>query len=546
MAGASSQTESQQLMQDRFAQANQLLHRQDYQRAILSFRYLVENANGEVQQDALEYVGVAYEQSGRLARAKTIYDQYLATYTKGDRVHRVRQRLAHLKEEQLIAQAPIITPVDLRLKQSQSRYHASINQFYYAGRDRLQSGQSESSQSILYTFINGDWRQRRGGTEYRGVIAGRHEKNYLGGETSAIDLKKAYLAFKSNTAGASFKFGRQRANSLGVSGRIDGIVTGYTLTSKLGASIVYGHPVQYYQRDEISTVESLYGANLSYLTARDRLQVDTYYLKHQNAGFDNRMALGSNLRWSDKKYNLYSSFDYDMLYKQFNLFNLQSDLTIGSINLFASYDNRRNPFLDSTNALMALADVDSIEDLHFEYSNSQIRNLTKQITGRSESYQAGFRYTLSKKLSVVNEARSSQYSYRFFGLDNVLQKQSSTTNSVSTRLVAQRYTAFRDVNVFNLKYIDTSRYGSIAMLLSSRWDVSHKWRLTLNYRYAARKMNSGETQWQAYPTVKILSRINRKMQAEFELGRQWLWYDGNTLNENYKRDFFSLGYVYHY
>ena len=78
------------------AKGRNALQQGDHGIAIDAFNKLLLLPPNKFTQDAQELIGVARERSGQNFKAKLEYEHYLKTYTSGEGVARVKERLAEI------------------------------------------------------------------------------------------------------------------------------------------------------------------------------------------------------------------------------------------------------------------------------------------------------------------------------------------------------------------------------------------------------------------------------------------------------------------
>ena len=530
-------------LKTKYAIANQLLQQAQYKKATHAFVYLVEHGKGKIKQDSLEMLGVSYEYRKLTANAKATYNKYIATYKKGDSTDRVKQRLAHLLEEKLVAVAPLSLKNINRKSKLSSRHNASIMQYFYISNNNYDEGNYVTDQSLLYTYINSDWRKRKNHQELKTRLSIRYTNDLEENEHGPLDVKNAFIAYRNAKQGSNLKLGRQSGHAFGIGNRFDGISGGYSLSSGIAANLIFGSPVSYYKRASINTDEHVYGANLLFISKGDRLEVDSYFIQHQHQSHKNRSAIGSNIRWQEKLFKLYGATDYDIFYKTYNLIQLHSELTLKDNDIFLHYDNRRSPFIESSTALLAVTGLEDMDELHEVYSEDQIKQLALDLTGRSTSVRAGIRHQFNRKITLSSSAILAEHEFKYLDLHEKIQNNREKSGTLNTRLVAQRYTKFNETNILNLRFIKASRYNSFRAQVISRFRPQHRIQFNIKFKLNYRKLDSHENQTLAHPAFSLKFRIGKKAEISTELGRTWIWYGGRTINDDYQRNFLNIGYL---
>ena len=534
---------NQEKNQEKFQLANQLLHRGEFKKAARSYIYLVENSKGTVQKDSLEMLGVAYEEAKRLAQAKATYEKYINKYKSGESTDRVKQRLVHLIESELEAKVPRIYTVKNRRPSITSRHKAYFMQTLSFSQNNFNEGHYDTDQLYLYSFLNSDWRKRSNGQEFNTRVTARYANNFENKEHGPLDFKNAFFSYKNSKHGVKLKLGRQQGYAFGVSGRFDGVSSGVKIYSGLSGAIALGSPVSYFERDSINKNESFYAANINYISANDKMAVESYLINHQFQGYTNRRAIGSSIRWQENATKLFAATDIDLFYETYNLIQAQAEFEYNKYKFFFHFDSRRNPFLEAGTALLSITDLHDMDELHALYTNEQIKQLALDLTGGAISYRAGLQRSLNKHLSLSGDVVLAEYLFNYIDSSNQIQGNREQTTSLKLRLVAQHYTQLKEISIFNLKLIDSSRYDRLVFQVSNRILPLKKLQLRTKLRVSFRDSDSGERQNIAYPAISLKSKFGKKSEVNMELGRSWYWFTGNSNNRDYQRNYINAGFI---
>jgi len=533
----------QQTSKEKYKIASQFFQKSEYKKAARSFMYLVENSEGHIRRDSLEMLGVSYEQDKRIAQAKSTYEQYIKKYKKGESTDRVKQRLAHLIESKLVAKVPRVYNVKNRRPRIVTRHKTSVMQYLFMSNNNFNKDHYKTDQTLLYSYLNSDWRKRDVDQEFRANLSARYANNFHSNENGPIDIKDAFLSYKSANLGRKLKLGRQKGHDFGVSNRFDGVSGGSNLFYGISGNLAYGSPVNYLVRDSINTKESFYAANLSFVSPNDKLEVESYLIKRQNQGYTNRKAIGSSFRWQDKIVKLFVAADIDLNYKTHNLLQVQTEYQYKKNKLYLHYDSRRNPFLETGTALLLITDLEDMDELRNLYTDEQIEQLTLDLTGGSVSYRTGIQHSFNKQLSINSEVILAEYLLNYVNSAGDLQSNSEKTVTLNFRLVAQRYTRLNEINILNVRLINSNRYDRLVLQATNRIRPVRKLQLSTKLRVSFRDSDSGEKQKIIYPAINLKYYFGKKTEITAELGRSWYLYTANSNNSDFQRNYFNAGYI---
>jgi len=229
------------------------LSAKNYPQATEAFNKLLMLPPNQYSQDAQEWVGVARERDGQLAKAKVEYELYLKLFTTGPGVQAVKQRLAGLASPQVkTAQSQASS----KKIEPRSFVQGGISSRYYFGQSDFETtyqfnGASQTDtyamkdQSMLITNVDAIGRYVSEDYDNRVVYRDVATQNFLPKQTNRNRVNAAYVEVKNRTTDYSARLGRQTTGGAGVMGRFDGVYAGFGSSQDLRVNGVAGQLVDF-------------------------------------------------------------------------------------------------------------------------------------------------------------------------------------------------------------------------------------------------------------------------------------------------------------
>lgn len=526
--------------------------------------------NGQTQA-AQALVGEARAQNGETAKARAEYETYLKLYPNGSEAARVREHLAALPKGQTKARRALPTEAG----PAQWTYLGSVSANYYGGRSVIDNSTLQGSntanqsrlaavdQKSLVTSINLNARRKDAFTDTRFVMSEVNNNDSLNSSRSYSRLYSAYVDHNDKRIGYQFRLGRQNPNGIGVFERFDGAQVGYHLNPEWRLNAVTGEAVEFrspYKR-------FFYGTSIDFLPQESGVPgVSLYALKQTLNGFENRHALGTELRYFDGHINAYGTLDYDILYQGLNIALLQgSYLTDAGTNYTASYDRRRAPSFSLTNALLATPGL-SLEQVIASQGNEVTRRQAKALAAISSAFSIGATHPLTPDWQVGADYRLSEISSTqpivasiptaVIGtcvgtidpsnvnnclFDTASQAASGLNHALSFQATRTNLWVTNAVGIATASFLSAPTYTGQSYSLGYVLPIGQQWRVDTNLRYYAQKDNLGATQNRISPNLKVTYQWQEKLYMEGEIGREISTNLSATQNERFQRDYFSAG-----
>ena len=331
----------------------------DYAGAIRLYTKILQYPDNQYSQDSLEYLGLARERNDQLAHAKMVYRDYLQRYPEGEGTERVKQRLAALVTARKQPREKLqTTQVEARHEQkSDWDLFGGISQYYR--RDQNTTGLDDAeittvSQSSLNSNVDVTGRRRSSDYDIRTRFTGGYLHDFLdNGVNSDTTVSSMYFDAQDIQRRLSMRIGRQSRSTGGVLGRFDGLLLGFPLGNKFAVSAVGGFPVESSTDSFDDTSRYFYGLTLEAEGFAKGWDANAFVIDQQVDGLRDRRAIGGELRYFDPTRSFFSLVDYDIHFKELNIWQLLGNWTLPdktTVNLVVDY--RKSPILTTNNALM--------------------------------------------------------------------------------------------------------------------------------------------------------------------------------------------------
>ena len=530
-----------------FLAAQHAMSQRDYAKAESIYIRLMESTDETVKQLAYEFYAVALERSGKKARAKKAYDDYLKQYPESDGSFRVKQRLAALITlEQPTAELRSANNKPKKTSETWQSY-GGFFQYYRMAENTDDNGDSKTSLSMLSTSIDSHLRYRSGQYEITSRVNGGYDAGFLGdGPGDSGRLSYFYIEAEDRENEHHIKLGRQRDNHNGVMGRFDGVQLSTPTGNKSRINIVAGYPVNSSSDTSVNSNRYFFGVGSDLGPFYGAIDVNIFAIEQRIDSYVDRRAIGTEVTYNTRRVHLSGLLDYDIFYKELNALLLNSSYIFPSgttTNLSLNY--RKSPFLTTQNALIGqqsdeldtleqvIDDGSSIEDLALDRTYvSKTANLYVSHP-LSQRYSISGSFTLSRLSDTPEsggvqgfEGTGNEYYYylQIFGQGLFSEYDSGTISTNHSKL------AYSDINTLYLNY----RY---------RWPSA--WSLQSKLSFQKRDNQDGSDQSKTTPVLRVEYRFMKRHTLDGEFGGQFIRGKNRfDQNEKYRILFFNLGYYY--
>jgi hypothetical protein len=469
-------------------------------RSILLYTSVIAMPESSHTRWAMELLGVARERNGQLAQAAEQYRSYLQRYPDGEDSRRVRQRLMAL----ISANEGPVEP--LRAAEGRSRRRAfdmlgSLST-YYTHAERIggdfASGTLDSSQ-LFDVYLTTRLRTER--FDVRSRLATNYRFDYqTGGTADDARIRDLSLELTPRERRFDLVLGRQSHSRGGVLGRYDGVRVDYSLTDHLEIGGVAGFPLDSGFQNNINTDAALGGLRIGFSGLAERTSGEIFGVFQKAENQVDRAALGGELRYRDDWGIAVGLLDFDVYFASLNRLLFMGNWNATpklDLNALAQFGN--TPFVTSRNALIG-SGVDSLGDVPGNPSESQIRDLALDRTGKLATFSAGGSYRLAPLYRVTLDLNATDFS----GTD-ALDKRDATGFEFSylAQLTRDALIMENDVHTLGVRAFDGRTSRTYALYWLGRLPLTQGLYLNPRLRAEFRDAVTGVDQWTLRPSARL-------------------------------------------
>lgn len=502
------------------------------------FNKLLNLPPNKYSQEAQEFIGLAHERNGNIARAGEEYKLYLKLYPDGEGAERVGQRLLNLSKEK-IPQPPLKPEKKETYK---TTVHGGWSQYYFRGASQNTdttlnvtapsvTSTSDTVQSQLVSTLDFNVRMRSNDYDNRVVIRDTFAWNFLDNDKNDNQLNSAYFELKNRKYDYLARVGRQSGNSGGVLGRFDGVQAGYRVSPKWQVNAVAGVPADL----TINANIQFYGLSVDIGPYAEHWSGSAYWITQEADGVTDRNAVGGDVRYYDSHQSYYSLVDYDLFYRELNVALLQANWTTASQTTYNMLlDYRTSPTLQTTNAVIGQPET-SVSTLLQTTTEASLNQLARDNTPISKNYLLGFTRPFNTTWQYGGDIRFSKIS------DTSLNPGSSSTvftlQGIGTGLLVQR-----DISVLSYAYTDSNTYTANTVSFNNRSLINDKWSLNPGLLYYLQKSTAEVRTKILRPTLRTAYKWKENITLEMEVYLDITTIDSIATATERRDPFYSLGY----
>lgn len=499
--------------------------------------------------------GDARVRNGEPAKARIEYALYLQLYPNGPEAIAVREALAGLdktpveapvaaaeaRRREVSGATPIPLTVTGSLFQSYNRgaTKAETDTRTSAGVTADRASFSAVDQSSLVTSIDLTARARSENYDTRIVLRDTDVQNFLDSQRDTNQVTAAYFDIRHLASQWHLRLGRQTASTAGVFGRFDGLQASLQAAPSWRLGAVAGTPVEFTTFDSTRRFLGLTAEAGPFL---DRWSGSGYVIEQRIDDLVDRRAVGGDLRYFDATGSLYALVDYDIFYKELDIFLVQGARSFdGGWSITGLYDQRKAPPMLTSNALLGETTT-SIDQLLTTLSREQIHALARARTADSKlaflgltrqfnpTWQAG----LDLRLTNIGALPPS----------GTLPATPSTGDvwSVGLQVTGTNLLGRRDLTVLNLNSIDSPTYVGHSVTLNHLQVLAERWTLEPSIRYYRQTDTAQVRLRRVSPTLRVYYRPRERISLEGELAWEGTLTESATVTDDTTRRYFSLGY----
>lgn len=537
------ESERQRLMMNK---AREVMTAADYPTAIRLLTAILEDERSPYRKEALELLGLARERNGQLAHANAEYERYLELYPEGEDADRVRQRLAGLLSRAQRPRKKLRPPKRQEIEtEPEWEIFGSLAQAYR--RDWVDSEQADGDSVIrseIGTNLDVSARRRSSESDIRIEFNGGYDWNLLNnGDEDVKTISDAYFDYRSRKSGYLGRIGRQRLRSSGIQSRFDGAVIGYRINDDNVIRVYSGLPVESSSDIFFNSDKYFFGASSEMTSVINDLDVTVFGIEQRAGGFVDRRAVGAEVRYFDETKSFFGLVDYDFYYGVLNTVLLQSNWTLPTqTRLYANFDYRTSPFLNTTNALQGQS-VGTLDDLRDSFTRDEVEDLARDRTARSRLFSIGGSHPLTPTFLVSGDITVSNVSGT--PTSGGVEGSESTGNEFFYTLQVIKNDLFKsgDIGILETRYADSKTTDTYSITANSRYPISSVWRINprLGVTYRENK-NNADTRLGLTAFLRTEYRMRNDLLLEMELGANWTSDRLSTGTERFVDYFFLGGY----
>lgn len=526
----------------------------DYPAATDAFNKLLMLPPNQYSQDAQEWVGVARERGGQLAKAKAEYELYLKLYSTGPGVQWVKQRLASLATPAAAAKAPAQT----RKVEDRSFAQGGISSRYYFGQSKLETTYDLNNalqtdtynltdQSMLVTNVDATQRFISENYDNRIVFRDVLTQNFLPKGKDKNRINAAYFEVKNRPNEYSARMGRQTTGGGGVMGRFDGVSAGYGSPQSFRLNGVAGQLVEFTDAPQ----PIFYGLSV------DAGPVSLYFINQTIEGVLDRRAVGTELKYFNNGQSAFALLDYDVFYKELNAAMLTGTLAVEmtgtSLNFMADY--RRSPAMSTRNALNG-AMTTKVADLLAVMSETEVQKLARLRTGTAAFAQLGITQKLSKHYQIGGDIRLSKTSglgtsgvapdvtTGAYSLQGYIPAYAATglDKTVSTQFIASNIYSEADITSLGAS-VNSSDYvkSGQSVFVYNRTSAGRDLALDTSWNYYQQTDTYGGKMARHTPMLRVTYQIKQSFSLDADAGLELSTSSGPYQSAKTTRTFGSAG-----
>lgn len=522
--------------------ASQAMLDGDFVAAIGIYERVLAGPESEHTPAALELRGLAYQRSGKPDEAKASYGDYLRRYPQRDGAERVAQRLAALDSETAAVPAKLREP---RATASGTEWdvHGTVEQFYRVDSSVNDDEGAVLDDSALFNDVDVTGRRRTAISEIRAHFNGGYVQDFKSSSQSELDVDELYV--DGNDRGQRFAaaVGRQVRSSGGIFGRFDGGAVGYRLLDWLRVNAVGGFASDYSTDDDLNEDRYLYGLGFDVGPFFGALSGTVYAIEQEVDGIVDRRAIGTELRYADRRLSAFGLLDYDVYFHELNVGSLLGTWAFANgATVTAGYDERSIAILTTSNALQGQS-TDSMSDLRDTYSDSEIRDLARDRTARSRSATFGGGLPVNDMVRLTGDFTW----LRMTGTDGSggVEPTDGTGDELfwTGQVIGNGLLTAGDISALALRYSDTSEWESVGTSLTTRVPIGVQWRVSPRLLFDYRMLDHGGDQVVVRPATRLEYTWRQSLDLELELGGEWLSQEGDGQDDEQPWGYFvSVGY----
>lgn len=525
-------------MVEKMEQGRRAIAQGHYKKAENIYRELLKLPSHPLQQEALEYLGVALEKQQHYKEANKIYQSYLKQYPNSNGSARVQQRLQGLVYLNS-GEFPTLQKPKPRQRKGQWKSYGFIGTGYQLYRAKQTETQWQTFQSTLTTDLNAGARYRSESIDAKLYTS----LGYWYDVEESLDepgrLSRLYADLYFINSDLQWILGRQSISGEGVLGRMDGARLRKKLNDRYRININVGYPVLSSHDIEINTDTSVTSISLDIEGNKWPWVTNLFYVKQQTGAYSERQAIGSELSWQAQAHNYVAYLDYDIQFNELNTLLLNSNwYGKQDSHTFVSLDYRRSPTLTLSNALIG----QSIQDLEsFGLNSDELEEIALDRSAVSQTITLGTsrRFLPKYRWSVTSNAWRLKGTPESVGVPALLSTDWET--NVSLQLTANDLFKESNLTWLTFRFANLTQGSLISFNAETRYPVSNRSRIRPRLFIYQRHFDiDGGSERSIQPQIKWQMEINQSWNVEMQAGIENLQSSRGVTGTQQRSNYFLL------
>ena len=539
--------------QELMASAREALSKGSYAAAIAQFNQLLLLPPNPETQDAQELIGLAWERSGDLVRAKMEYDLYLKLFSVGEGAQRVAQRLASMGTLPEKPTAPREGAAPAPGPGPSVKYTGNIAQYYFGGKSRTQSlvnlvsgidqaTLSKTTESALVTNIDLGARYATDASDIRAVLRGTGSANLSTKSQNPSILNAAYVDYRQKDNGLAVRLGRQSPINGGLLGLFDGVSLSYPVRPGIRVNLMGGVPANPLVT---APAEVMLAGMVEADAITPNLGGDLYLIEQTTEGIVNRRAIGTEVHYANERGSMYGLLDYDELFRAVNAVSLQGSLQGGGQTTYTVLlDSRKAPSLEATNALISTGAV-SLKTLLQMMTLEEVLTTAKATSAQARQILFSASRPVSEKWQATGDIRYSDIGAlpavgNFAATPATGGQQGFSLQFTGTNLYSKR-----DINNFNLTVMTTPFFHGIQLAYNNLTGFAdNKVTMEPSLRLYMQRDALGSSMTRVTPGLRGSYNFSKRLSLTSEAMIEHSTIQGLTNNATSNSVFFYIGLRY--
>jgi len=527
-------------------EARAALKKKNFGGAIQLFTKVLKYPENEYSAEAQEFLGLTYQKSGRLADARSEYEDYLRRYPTGEGNERVRQRLAGIitatgdpdeklriaKEQR--AQAPKIGngsngETTWSLSGSISQFYVRDDSFRQLKDPSLAPVPNEDPdahrvhQNALLSSIDlfGYAANDRMKSKFR--FSGTQDHNFNDGTTPDIlGVSALYAETSLLEWDVMGRLGRQTRNSGGVLGRFDGGLLSWQANPLMRLNLVTGSPVVSRRDPFFRDNKYFYGTSVDIGPMWGGFELSLFAIEQRDQSLLDRRGVGAELRYFDPNKTALATIDYDVHFQQLNAAIFSGSWTFpDKSTLYGAADYRKTPYLSAWNALQGQPFTTLYDMLRF-HTKEEIDQLALDRTATYQSAMVGFSRPLTRNLQVSMDATAVNVSGTIASGGVVATLPVGAEYFYSAQLIGTDVFTPGDMYIAGVRYADLADSKLYVLDLNARFPLLTDLRVSPRLRLGYRKGDVIDlTEYTVLPSILLNYYWTKDIALELEVGSKW-------------------------